>query len=92
MARKEHIKVIGNGNCPFLSPFCPQFGDRIGDKMGTNDFFDYLGTHLFQWEKPDKCGLLAYGQISHCHTQWPLSACLPWNVMQAMCWTSTRYN
>jgi len=48
MARKEHIKVIGNGNCPFLSPFCPQFGDRIGDKMGTNDFFDYLGTHLFQ--------------------------------------------
>jgi len=49
----ENIKAIGDRiNVPFYPQFCHQTGDRIGTELGTEsgqmNFFDCLGTHLFQ--------------------------------------------
>jgi len=43
----ENIKVIWDRKLSLFVPICPQFVERIGDRIGTNDPFKYLGTHLF---------------------------------------------
>jgi len=45
----ETIKAIGDRiNVPFCPHSVPNLGTEFGDRIGTNDFFDFLGTHLFQ--------------------------------------------
>jgi len=40
----ENTELFGDQkNYPFCLSCCPQFGDRIGERMRTNDFSDYLG-------------------------------------------------